>query len=261
MPWPRQSGSTQRRFTSPTPSAPSRLRNPTPPTGSGDDRRGGRRGRHPRGIEHGGGQPQLARVEARRSAATSSSSAWATTQRGPVVAVGLGRQHGARRNGEGGPMHTLYPFRDSRGARSRAAATCFPVFSPVPPDIDFVALEQGRIGPLGGAPRLRALHRAAGGCATVGLLRGTADGQRHAGAPPRLGPGLQGPVLPVPHDGRAPTSPAGPGGTPMGSRSRSRSRRSSASPASSRSRSRSASPSSPGCAASRSTPTSTSSPA
>ena len=42
-------------------------------------------------------------------------------------------------------MHTLYPFRDDRGARSRAVRHLPPVFSPVPPDIDFVALEQAEL--------------------------------------------------------------------------------------------------------------------
>ena len=68
------------------------------------------------------------------------------------------------------------------------------------------------------------------------FYEGPAHRQRPPGHPPRLGPALQGPLPPVPHDARAATSPARAAGTATASRSRSRSRRSSASPTSTRSR-------------------------
>ncbi len=42
-------------------------------------------------------------------------------------------------------MHTLYPFRRDRGRPFPVAHHLFPVFTPVPPDIDFVALEQAEL--------------------------------------------------------------------------------------------------------------------
>ena len=76
------------------------------------------------------------------------------------------------------------------------------MFTPVPPDTDFVALEQAELARWADPSRLRALRRAAQGRARVGLLRGPAHGQRHARAPSRLGPRLQGPLLPVPRHAR-----------------------------------------------------------
>ena len=42
-------------------------------------------------------------------------------------------------------MHTLYPFRRGRAPVPAAHGRPFPVFAPVPPDIDFVALEQAEL--------------------------------------------------------------------------------------------------------------------
>ena len=42
-------------------------------------------------------------------------------------------------------MHTLYPFRDAEVFVPRRRSPPFPVFTPVPPDIDFVALEQAAV--------------------------------------------------------------------------------------------------------------------
>ena len=53
--------------------------------------------------------------------------------------------HDVRRGSGGGTFHTLYPFRDAGDARSPPPISLFPVFSPVPPDIDFVALEQAEL--------------------------------------------------------------------------------------------------------------------
>ena len=72
------------------------------------------------------------------------------------------------------------------------------MFRPIPTDVDFVALEKRRARPVGRARRVRPFGRPARGRATVGLLRGPAHRQRQAGTPPRVGTGLQGPVLPVP---------------------------------------------------------------
>ncbi len=55
---------------------------------------------------------------------------------------------------------------------------------------------------MGRAPRLRAVGGPPGGSRALGLLRGPPDRQRPARAPPRLGPGLQGPLLPLPDDAR-----------------------------------------------------------
>ncbi len=55
-----------------------------------------------------------------------------------------------------------------------------------------------RAGPMGRAPRLRAVGGAPSGRRAVGVLRGSTDGERPARPPPRVGPGVQGPVLPVP---------------------------------------------------------------
>src|SRR6516162_426613 len=60
----------------------------------------------------------------------------------------------------------------------------------------------GRTGPLGLPSRLRAIDGTTEGGAPLGLLRGTADRQRHPRSPPRLGAGLQGPLLSFPDDGR-----------------------------------------------------------
>src|ERR1039458_9973756 len=48
------------------------------------------------------------------------------------------------------------------------------------------------------APRLRTLSGIAGRGRALGVLRGPADRQWASRAPSRLGPGLQGPVLPLP---------------------------------------------------------------
>ena len=74
------------------------------------------------------------------------------------------------------------------------------------------------------------------GRAGVGVLRGPAHRERPPRHPPRVGPPLQGPLPPLPHDARQATSPARAAGTATACRSRSRSRRSSASRASTRSR-------------------------
>ena len=98
----------------------------------------------------------------------------------------------------------------------------------------------GRAGPLEAAPGLRALRGPARGRAAPWVFY---EGPPTANGMPGLhhvwARGLQGPLLPVPHHGRAPTWPAGPAGTPTACPSRWRWRRSSASPASGRSRRRS----------------------
>ncbi len=80
---------------------------------------------------------------------------------------------------------------------------------------------------LAGQRRLRAQPGAVRGPPRVGLLRGSAHRQRHAGRPPHRGPRLQGRLPPLPdHEGLS-TSPARPAGTATACRSSSPSRRSS----------------------------------
>ena len=77
---------------------------------------------------------------------------------------------------------------------------------------------------LGLAERVQA--RASGRVA-VDLLRGAADGERSPRPAPRLGPGVQGPLPPLPDHAAATRCPARAAGTATACRSRSRSRRSS----------------------------------
>ena len=83
------------------------------------------------------------------------------------------------------------------------------MFTPVPPDIDFVALEQAELARWSAHRVFERSIEQREGAAALGLLRGPADGQRHAGPAPRLGPGLQGPLLPLPHHGRRLRGPPG----------------------------------------------------
>ena len=55
----------------------------------------------------------------------------------------------------------------------------------------------GDAGPLARRPGLRAVAGADRGGPAVDVLRGAADGERHAGRAPRRGPGLQGRLPPV----------------------------------------------------------------
>ena len=206
-------------------------------------------------VEHGGGQPELPVVEA-AVARDELRLGLGDDPARPRRAVGLGAQRARRKRMD--PYPLSFPRRRVHSFPWRRPSHPFRVLTR-PPRHRLRRPRTGRTGPLGHPPRLRAVDGAAGGGAAVGLLRGPADRQRHARSPPRLGPGLQGPLLPLPHDGRLVRGPPCRLGHPRAARSRSRWRRSSGSPASSRSRSRSASPSSPACAVSRSTPTSTSS--
>ena len=71
-------------------------------------------------------------------------------------------------------------------------------FGPVDPQLDLVALEQRVLARWRRGRAVRPGQGPAQGRAALDLLRGPADGQRQAGAPPRVGPGVQGPVPPVP---------------------------------------------------------------
>ena len=72
------------------------------------------------------------------------------------------------------------------------------MFRPVSAELDFVAIEEAELVRWQSERRLRADHGAARGRRTVGLLRGSADRQRHAGSAPRVGARLQGPLLSLP---------------------------------------------------------------
>ena len=143
MPCPRQSGSTQRRRTSPTARGDGAHPDPAEGRSGGIAAAGDQKG-PVRWVEHGCGEAPLVVVEV---AVASHDLGLGLRHHplGPVVAVGLAGQHEARRNGGRGAIHTLYPFRRGRGACSRRKRPPFPVFTPVPPDIDFVALEQAEL--------------------------------------------------------------------------------------------------------------------
>src|SRR5437879_5417556 len=85
------------------------------------------------------------------------------------------------------PRRVIGGLRRPRGARPRAVA---------------------------GARPVRREPAAQGGRPGVGVLRGAADGQRPARSPPRLGPLLQGPLPPLPHDAGPLRGPQGRVGLP-----------------------------------------------
>ena len=113
----------------------------------------------------------------------------------------------------------------------------------------------GGAGPLGRAPDLRTLRGSARGRPSLGLLRGTAHGKRPARPPPRVGPCVQGPLLPLPHHGRGVRSPDRAGWDTHGLPVEVEVEKSLGITGKRRSRRRWASPSSPGSAVSPSTPT------
>ena len=123
-------------------------------------------------------------------------------------------------------------------------------FGPVDPALDLVALEDRVARPLAGRRHPGPGQPAPQGRRAVDLLRGPAHRQRPARPPPRVGPGVQGPLPPLPDHAGPAASPARAAGTATACRSSSRSRRSSASTRSTRSRP-TASPSSTSAAASR----------
>ena len=142
---------------------------------------------------------------------------------------------GERKWGEAYPLS--FPRR--RGARSRRRPPSFPCSHPSPPTSTSSPSSRPSwpAGPTTASSSGPLQQRA--GRPALGLLRGPADRQRHARACTTSGPGSTRTcsAASAPWTGR--TWPAGPAGTPTGSRSRSRWRRSSGSRARSRSRSRS----------------------
>ena len=76
------------------------------------------------------------------------------------------------------------------------------MFRPVSPKLDFVAIEAAELARWA-RPRVfeRSVANRAGAEPWV-FYEGPPDRQRPPGPAPRLGPGLQGPVLPLPHHAR-----------------------------------------------------------
>ena len=217
MPRPRQAGSTQRRRTCPVRGATARR--PTPPTGgpAASPRAGDQEGTVRR-VEHGRGEAQFSGRRARRSAPR----ARPRPAPPPSAAPRRRRAPGTPRCPSGERRWGVpYPLSFPRG-RGRpfpaADQALFPVFSPVPPDIDFVALEQAELARWAAHRVFERSIDQREGAAAVGLLRGPAHRQRHAGPAPRLGPGLQGPLLPLPHHGRRLRGPPGRLGHPRAPR-------------------------------------------
>ena len=127
--------------------APGRtLRTPTPPTGgpAASPRAGHEEGPAGR-VEHGGGEAQLAVVEA-AVALDELRLGPRHDPAGAVAVVRLGGQRDARRKGGRGTECIPSILSEMAGAPVPGAPRHpSPVFSPVPPDIDFVALEQAEL--------------------------------------------------------------------------------------------------------------------
>ena len=91
-------------------------------------------------------------------------------------------------------------------------------FGPVDPTFDLVALEEQVLARLARPGRHRRVPPTAGRRRAVDLLRGTADRQRPARPAPRLGPGVQGPLPPLPDHARSQRAPQGRLGLPRPAR-------------------------------------------
>ena len=94
-------------------------------------------------------------------------------------------------------------------AAARARTLARMPFGPVDPDLDLPALEERALERWRAADVVAAARHAAEGQRALDLLRGAAHRERPAGHPPRVGPGLQGPLPPLPDD-------AGPRRRPQG---------------------------------------------
>ena len=168
---------------------------------------------------------------------------------GPPGCVGSGRAGcpvpGA---GRGRPSVPTRPH--SRGRH--------PLFRPVPAEADFTALEADELARWREHRVFERSVELRAGAEPWVFYEGPPDGQRAPRAAPRVGPGLQGPVLPLPDHAGLRRAPQGRLGHPRApGRGRGREAARDHRP-SDRSRRRSASPSSPGSAASRCATTSTS---
>ena len=199
-------GSTQRRRTSPTPAADGGAPRPRRPGGPAASPQRATRKTPSGRLEHGRRRGPARRRRGRRSARRARPRPAPPPSGARRRRRALG-QRDARRQAEGTDPYPLsFPTWPGHPVPGRTT-TFLPCSHPSPP----TSTSSPSSRPSWPAGRRTASSSAPieqrEGAAALGLLRGPADGQRHAGPAPRLGPGLQGPLLPLPHHGRVVRGP------------------------------------------------------